>query len=288
MEQTYQSYSGSLSSVNITVGGRTVPTGPISFDLDPTFGANNYWNINFDNRTNTAHVHLLLTSPLSNALGQGPIPILISETGPLNDIPLITPGVFEIIHIQTTTAGGGTIQKGIFAGFSYLEDCGCNVNLGSNNKGSGNNNNPVNQQGQGQVNDGLKGDINSKNGQSQPTEGNAKGTTTNSAPEGQAPKQSETKGQQTTGTSDKSLSFNASTGILTLSAFPLRSAYTQASVGEPLHTNRIDSRFVGDPLLGATLSSSPYKLIHSFIEDGTTKFLFENFSGVVSISNEWR
>jgi hypothetical protein len=91
-------------------------------------------------------------------------------------------------------------------------------------------------------------------------------------------------GLSSAGKSDKTLTFDASSGELSLSPITLTSGYVTHLL-DVLDTDRVDSAFTGDVLLGATLSVSPFKFQYQYDEGGIPKFYFENPGGVLTIAH---
>src|SRR5260370_31113138 len=85
------SFSGATSGVMVNLGSGPVSTGLISYRLDPSFGAQNFWTFNWNTGASVFNAHLLVTFPLLTSLGMNPVPILITDTG-LTTPPLLTPG----------------------------------------------------------------------------------------------------------------------------------------------------------------------------------------------------
>lgn len=51
-----------------------------------------------------------------------------------------------------------------------------------------------------------------------------------------------------------------------------------------LDITKVDPEFLGDPILGATLSVTPFKFAYSYIEEGVEKFYFENSAGILTVA----
>lgn len=96
------------------------------------------------------------------------------------------------------------------------------------------------------------------------------------SPKDKSPTPSQPKGQSTAGSSGQSLSFDATSGLLSLSAFELSSAYITERF-RSLDIDTIDAIFADDPILGATVSFNPFQF-GGQIGDG--QFLFFHPIGV--------
>lgn len=118
----FSSFSGTMSGVNVDIDGSSVPSGTISFTLDPSFGAENYCLFNWDTDFSYLQLNLLLSSPLTESLDLAPVPIEIDESGPLDSTPMIdlTTGTLAAPWSDTVTlTGGGTVHGGLFDGSVY-------------------------------------------------------------------------------------------------------------------------------------------------------------------------
>lgn len=178
LDLTFLSYSGTSSAITVDLGSGPVSTGLISYNLDTSFGMDNFWQINFDTGATDTRLHLLITAPLLTTLGLPAIPLEINEVGPLDFIPLVdTSGAPFTLQISATTVGGGTIQTGLFSGFVFSND---NTN-NSNNNANGNSTNIGHGTGNhvsvGNTSSSNTGTITPPGGASQFTFGTGTGTT---------------------------------------------------------------------------------------------------------------
>lgn len=165
--------SGVTSGITVDTGGGIMrETGTITLTLDPL--GNSYFEYNLDQGTIYERLELLLTFPLQNTLGIGPLPIFIEETGTISSVTVIAgyagdvtaelshsgfitqpgsipqpttgswtgtasqPVVDPIAYfrIESTLAGGGMITDGLFADTTY-GNVQIKVNIGT---GAGNGN----------------------------------------------------------------------------------------------------------------------------------------------------
>ena len=116
----YQSFQGTLSAVDVDLGFGPVSTGTISYTLDTTNPSAQQFAFNFDTLTATADLDLLVDFPLLATLGLQPLPIHVSESGPIiSGVPDLPSGPQELTF-EALLTGGGTIGPGsLFSGFVY-------------------------------------------------------------------------------------------------------------------------------------------------------------------------
>jgi hypothetical protein len=67
--------------------------------------------------------------------------------------------------------------------------------------------------------------------------------------------------------------------------FALTSAYIASTIDAPLDVTRVDGQFASDPVLGARLSFSSYKLVGAFPELGPSALLFESPNSIVTLAD---
>jgi len=128
----YHSFSGTLSAITVDFGNGPVSTGEISFTLDLTNPSAQIFTFNFDTLTATAELDFIIDFPLLDALGEDPLKIHISESGPIvTGVPDLPVGD-QVLSFRAFLTGGGTVGPGsIFAGtvFSNLNDTVVNKNI---------------------------------------------------------------------------------------------------------------------------------------------------------------
>jgi hypothetical protein len=91
-------------------------------------------------------------------------------------------------------------------------------------------------------------------------------------------------GQSGTGKSEKSLSYDASTSRLSITPFALSAAYITSEF-DLLNENQVDPEFSSDPILGATISATPFTYAYTYNnDDGVDKAYFTNSSGTLTIT----
>jgi hypothetical protein len=148
----FQEFHGTTTGIFVDIGSGLVPTGDITFALDPSKIST--WMLDFTNNTQTYDLHLLATFTLQAAIGAQPAPINIIETGAIQGFNIANAGslVISTQHVgmlkqpllpdQSTTGsaqgplvspvdpvfldfestnlvGGGVVSAGPFAGFEY-------------------------------------------------------------------------------------------------------------------------------------------------------------------------
>lgn len=119
----WSSYTGSTSGVSLNIGGSAMPTGEISFSLDPSFGSDNYYTYNWDTDTASIRLHLKLNSPLLGQIGASNLPIEINESGGIGALPMVEPGTTDHFPFPSVLmTGGGAIDTGPLAGVSFSND----------------------------------------------------------------------------------------------------------------------------------------------------------------------
>jgi len=180
LDLRYFSYSGTLSPITVDMGSGPVSTGLISYTLDKSFGADNFWDFNFDTGATDSRMHLLITSPLLTKLGMPAIPLEINESGPLDFIPLVdTSGGAFVLDLSATTVGSGTLQAGPIANsdltlnITWINKC-FNDNTVNNNHGT--NVDPKNVSG-GSSGGSISGTVTSPGGTQQSINGTGAGGT---------------------------------------------------------------------------------------------------------------
>lgn len=114
-------FTGDLTGVYLYRGAQEIFTGPLELALDASYGADNFFVADWDTKTASTRFHLLISAPEIGVYG---VPIEINESGaltsplPLFDTTLLyTVGNFP--EISGSLIGGGTVQEGDFAGFTY-------------------------------------------------------------------------------------------------------------------------------------------------------------------------
>jgi len=107
----WNSYAGTTSGVNVDTPSGPAFTGEISFRLDPTFGNDNFFSINFTTGATSLRLHLLVDSPLLTMLGAADTPIDIYEQGPLDTIPFVEPNTIADIAVAATLTGGDRTER---------------------------------------------------------------------------------------------------------------------------------------------------------------------------------
>lgn len=118
----YSEYTGSTSGVDLTIGGNTFATGTISYNLDASFHAQNYFTWDWDNKIASLQLHLLLDSPLIQSLGLAPVPIKINEQGSFTTVPIFDTQTHALVDPWNETVGmigGGTVHGGLFDGVTF-------------------------------------------------------------------------------------------------------------------------------------------------------------------------
>lgn len=128
----YHSFQGTLSAITVDFGSGPVSTGEITFTLDLTNPSAQVFTFNFDTLTATAEVDFLVDFPLLHDLGEDPLRIHISESGPIvTGVPNLGVGE-QALSFRAILTGGGTVGPGsIFAGtvFSNFNDTVVNKNV---------------------------------------------------------------------------------------------------------------------------------------------------------------
>ena len=128
----YHSFQGTLSAITVNFGGGPVSTGEITFTLDLTNPSAQVFTFNFDTLTATAEVDFIVDFPLLHDLGEDPLRVHISESGPIvTGVPNLPPGE-QVLEFRAILNGGGTVGPGsIFAGtvFSNFNNTVVNKNV---------------------------------------------------------------------------------------------------------------------------------------------------------------
>jgi hypothetical protein len=117
----YQSFTGSLSPVEVDLGSGPVSTGLISYSLDATNPSAQQFGFNFSSLTATAQLDLVVNFPLLQTLGAPPLKIQIVESGPIvSGVPDLPVGDNQSLTFRALLTGGGTVGPGsVFSGFTF-------------------------------------------------------------------------------------------------------------------------------------------------------------------------
>jgi PEP-CTERM motif len=133
-----RSYSGQTGGINVDLGGASFNTGTLEYYVDPTTGPN-LFSYDWDTRTATVNISLLVTSPILSSNGVSPIPITIVETGNFSAAPLVEPSVDNqtiVLPGSVMMTGGGTVVTGPLAGYQFSNDncwfCNNNIEISDN------------------------------------------------------------------------------------------------------------------------------------------------------------
>jgi hypothetical protein len=169
-------YSGTTSGVLVDLGSGPVDTGLISFSLDPA--GNSFEFVDWDNKTDTWHLEMLINFPLLQTLGLTPFKMTIDETGAIDSIPDVPIGDNVSFSFSSHLTGGGTVQDGPFSGFTFSNFNDWTINVSGNTVGTGSGNNVNLQKGKGNTNSQHEGTIKQPNKDPQPTSGSGAGATT--------------------------------------------------------------------------------------------------------------
>lgn len=129
----YHSFQGTLSAIEVNFISGPVSTGEITFTLDLTNPAAQIFTFNFDTLTATAELDFIVDFPLLHALGEDPLRIHISESGPIvTGVPDLPPGDNQVLSFTALLVGGGVVGPGsLFSGtvFSNLNNTTVNKNV---------------------------------------------------------------------------------------------------------------------------------------------------------------
>lgn len=122
----YHSFGGTLSAVTVDTGSGPMTTGPIAYSLNLADPSAQRFAFDFDTMTASAELDLLVSFPLLTTLGEGPLNIHITESGPIvGGPPNILVGSDQTLSFQALLTGGGLVAPGsIFSGaqFSNIND----------------------------------------------------------------------------------------------------------------------------------------------------------------------
>ncbi|MGD2108434.1 MAG: hypothetical protein PVI86_03485 [Phycisphaerae bacterium] len=119
LTEYWHDYSGTTSGIMIDVGNGPEPTGDISFSMDCTAPPEEQTiTFDFDALTCILHLDVVATFPLQQAMGLPPVNMTIDESGPLDDPGEVDLGDY-ILGLSASLSGGGTVEEGVFTGFTF-------------------------------------------------------------------------------------------------------------------------------------------------------------------------
>lgn len=167
----YQSFSGTLSPVEVDLGSGLVSTGEISYSLDLTNPSEQKFTFDFDTMTAAAELDFHVTFPLLQSLGLAPIKIHVSESGPIiSGVPDLPVENEQNLQFRALLTGGGVVNDGsIFSGLEYKNLNDTNVTKNVNVASGGQFSQPIN--GGGNINVKIEGTIQSPGSNPQVTVG---------------------------------------------------------------------------------------------------------------------
>lgn len=120
----FHQHDGDANSINIDLGGGSVSTGPISFELNPS-DPNSYEIFNFDTMTVIEESDVLVSAPGLGLVGGNRLAVHISEAGTITSIDPNTfiPGVETYFEMTTDLTGEIIIPPGSpFEGFTWTNE----------------------------------------------------------------------------------------------------------------------------------------------------------------------
>jgi hypothetical protein len=117
----FHELQGTVSSIEVNIGGTSYSTGPITYTLDLINPLNSFEVFNFDTLTVREEADFLITCPLFDTLGIAPEKVHAVETGTFSILSPIDPEPGEhFFNIETNMGGSLVVPPGsIFSGWTW-------------------------------------------------------------------------------------------------------------------------------------------------------------------------